>query len=153
MPYDPYTSRSVELRMIAPRKQIALAIFLFLCGCAGLYLAATVDTEREMLSSIVVLMSTLLSLWSSLKSGRDGQLDEREREVRSYAIAGGASSVVIAVAIYSIFASSLDSFWLPTRDFQFGALGMFMLSSTIQIAIVLAALKTPTYAVDPDDEI
>lgn len=152
MPYEPYNSRSENFYLIAPRWQILLSAALFVFGCLALYLAAIRIVDRELISSGVVILTTGLSLFSSLRSGPDGVLDERERGIRNYAIAGGASCVVIGFAVYMLFASAFEALWVPSAGFQFGALGQFMLSATLQIAIFLAARETPPYAADLDED-
>lgn len=142
-----------RFHLLAPRWQIVLAALLALAGGMALWLAATADTERTMFPAYVVIMSTLLSLFSSLRSGQHEGLDERETRIRDSAIAGGASSVVILTAVYLLFASTLDALWLPLERFQFGAVGLVMLAATLQLAIIFAALRTPSYAADLESEL
>ena len=152
MTYDPAKMRAQSMPMIAPRTQMLLAGVLLTLGCVVMVLAAQGVLEDEFFASAIVIATTVFSLYSSLRSGREGQLDEWENATRNYAIGGGASTVVLGFAIYSVFASNLEFLWRPVADYEFGVLGMFMLAATMQIAVILAARRTPAYAADLDDD-
>ena len=152
MPYDPWNTRREQLPVFAPATQIALALLLLLAGVACLYGAAVGLIDKTVPSSAVVMLTVALSLKTSLRGGSDGELDERDRALRYYAIATGGIIPVIVLAIYSLFASSFDRLWRPIEAVEWGVFGQIMLSSTLLCAIIAAARKTPAYVSDLDDE-